>query len=399
MLDSCLVDVKKYIVVILIIAAFGFPKIIKASGKYNLVPDRKIKNVIIFIGDGMGSAHVTISKFNSLGPEGRLEIEKMPVTGLVNTYSADNWVTDSAGGATALSTGYKTKNSMDSVTPDSIPKQTIFEAARNQRRMVTGLVSTSSITDATPACFVAHSVNRNLHEDIAQQIINSGTNIIMGGGRKYFYPANINGGVRADNKNLIDSAFAKGYVFVHDSLSLSKVYDGKVIGLFNDDGLQTHYPEPSLALMTKKAIDILSKNDNGFMLMVEGSQIDWAGHANNLNEMIRQTLLFDNAVKEGLTYAVQNGNTLVIVTADHETGGITLTSKDRADEKSFGVKWSTDGHTGIPVPIYAYGPHALKFTGILDNTDIPKIISSLLEIELSNRNNESIISTKTTGSK
>ena len=348
--------------------------------KYPMMPDKPVKNVIIFIGDGMGSAQVTVTRYNTFGPEYRLEIEKMPVIGLVNTYSADDYVTDSAAGATAMATGHKTKNGMDGMTPDSLPKETIFEAALREKKMSTGLVCTSSITDATPACFVVHVPYRHMDDEIADQIINSNTKIIMGGGRKYFRPVGTDDGSRKDNRNLIDSAKVMGYSFVTDSASLASAPDGKILGLFSPDGMTTRSPEPALADMTKKALKILSKDDNGFILMVEGSQIDWGGHTNNLDYVIRQTLLFDDAVKEGLKFAQDDGSTLVIVTADHETGGIALTSKDRKSDKSFGVKWATDGHTGIPVPIYAFGPHAIQFTGMMENTDIPKIIASLLNL-------------------
>ena len=352
--------------------------------KYPMMPDKPVKNVIIFIGDGMGSAQVTVTRYNTFGPEYRLEIEKMPVIGLVNTYSADDYVTDSAAGATAMATGHKTKNGMDGMTPDSLPKETIFEAALREKKMSTGLVCTSSITDATPACFVVHVPYRHMDDEIADQIINSNTKIIMGGGRKYFRPVGTDDGSRKDNRNLIDSAKVMGYSFVTDSASLASAPDGKILGLFSPDGMTTRSPEPALADMTKKALKILSKDDNGFILMVEGSQIDWGGHANNLDYVIRQTLLFDDAVKEGLKFAQNDGSTLVIVTADHETGGIALTSKDRKSDKSFGVKWATDGHTGIPVPIYAFGPHAIQFTGMMENTDIPKIIASLLNLSFLN---------------
>ena len=347
------------------------------NDRYPIVSDKKIKNVIIFIGDGMGSPQVTVSSYSKYKTNGSLEIEKMPVVGLVKTHAADDWITDSASGATAIATGYKTNVGMVGVTPDSIVKETIFETAI-KHGMKTGLVATSHITDATPACFATHVPERGMKNEIAEQLIHSKVNVILAGGLSYFIPQNEEGSEREDNKNLIEEAQKLGYTFVKDTASFADVEKGNLIGLFSNGGLSTNPPEPSLADMTKKALQLVGNSETGFMLMVEGSQIDWRGHSNDLEGVIRQTLLFDDAVKVGLNFAKENGETLVLVTSDHETGGITLTGDNRDDDFSFNVKWGTKGHTGIPVPIYAFGPHAIKFTGILDNTDIYKITSSLL---------------------
>jgi alkaline phosphatase len=306
-----------------------------------------------------------------------LEIEKMPVVGLVKTHAANNWITDSASGATAIATGHKTNVGMVGVTPDSVVKETIFETAI-KHGMKTGLVVTSHITDATPACFVTHVPARGMKNEIAEQLIHSKVNIILGGGLSYFIPKSEDGSEREDDKNLIEEAEKLGYNFTDDTTSFAEIKEGNLIGLFNKGGLITNPPEPSLADMTQKALQLIGDSEKGFILMVEGSQIDWRGHSNDLEGVIKQTLLFDDAVKVGLDFAKENGETLILVTADHETGGITLTGDDRENDFSFGVKWATKHHTGIPVPVYAFGPHAIEFTGILDNTDIYKIVSSLL---------------------
>lgn len=349
--------------------------------KYPIKQVGKVKNIIIFIGDGMGSPQLTVASYFKNKTHGSLEIEKMPVVGLVKTHAENDWITDSASGATALATGHKTNVGMVGVTSDSLAKETIFEAGK-KKGMKTGIVVTSHITDATPACFVAHVPQRGMRNEIAAQIIHSQLDVILGGGYEYFIPQTVKNSVREDDRNLIQEAKKLGYQFVKDTTSFAAIKSGSILGLFNNGGLTTNPPEPSISDMTRKAIHLLNNSDSGFLLMVEGSQIDWRGHANDLEGIIKQTLLFDEAVKVGLEFAKEDKETLVLVTADHETGGITLTGDDRDTPFSFRVKWGTGGHTAIPVPIYAFGPHAIEFTGVLDNTDIPKIISRLMNFDL-----------------
>jgi len=208
-------------------------------------------------------------------------------------------------------------------------------------------------------------------------------NVLFGGGREFFLPKSDPDSGRKDDTDLIAQAKQAGYMVVGNKAELQSIRYPHMLGLFQLEGLTTVAPEPSLALLTEKAIDVLGHANLssveptlGFFLMVEGSQIDWACHNNNAAGAARQTLLFDQAVEKAVEFALRDGNTLVIVTADHETGGMTLTT-----EKGNPVaNWSTRGHTGSPVPIWAIGPGAEHFAGVQDNTEIPKKIARLLDI-------------------
>lgn len=355
---------------------------------YPLTSATKVKNVILCIGDGMGINTVTLAGTTIGGPGGKLNIERLPVSGLARTYSADSLVTDSAAAGTALATGVKTKNGMVGMNPNEKGYCTILEAARD-KGMATGLVVTCTMSHATPASFGSHVNSRKLEPAIAEQLIANRINVLFGGGRKYFLPQSVPGSGRKDDLDLIAQAREAGYTYVETPCELRSAHDSHVLGLFQLDALKTAGPEPTLAQMTQKAIRLLKRTSResslgtkGFFLMVEGSQIDWECHSNKANAAIRQTLLFDQAVEAAVNFALKDGHTLVIVTADHETGGVTLVgggSEDKADTE-LGVKWSTKGHTGGPVGIWALGPGATRFAGVQENTDIPKKIAQLLGI-------------------
>lgn len=342
---------------------------------------KKVKNIIIFIGDGMGLAQVAASSYKLNGIDGKFEMEKFPITGLVKTHAADKLITDSASGATAMSTGYKTNVGMVGMTPDSLSKKTIFEAAIG-KGIKTGLVVTSHITDATPSSFIAHVPQRSMQNEIAEQMVNSELTVILGGGKSRFIPEENKGSEREDNKNLILDAIDNGFDYVDSREALNESKSDRLLGLFAMNGFEFNEKEPTLAEMTEKAIEILSQNDDPFVLMVEGSQIDWRGHDNDFEGVVKQTKLFDDAIKVGRKFAENHTGTLVIVTADHETGGLTLTDEHEDGDLNSGISWSTGGHTAIPVPIFSYGQNAQEFTGVLDNTDIAKRISSILELNL-----------------
>jgi len=350
---------------------------------YPLTTARKVRNVIFCIGDGMGLGQVTLARLRAVGPAGKLHMERLPVSGFIRTHSANRLVTDSAAAGTAMASGIKTKNGMIGQAPDGSPYRTILEAAQ-ARGMATGLVATSAITHATPASFASHVKGRKMEADVAEQLIANRVNVLLGGGRKFFLPkSNPNSG-RKDERDLLAEARDAGYVYVETAEQLRSVNAPYLLGLFQHKGLTTVAPEPMLALMTRKAIECLrnatgmsSGSNKGFFLMVEGSQIDWACHSNDAESCVRQTLLFDEAVKAAIDFALADGHTLVLVTADHETGGLTLHDGDTKEAK---VKWSTKGHTGTPVPLFALGPNAEQFAGVYDNTEIPKRLAPLLGI-------------------
>ncbi len=352
---------------------------------YPLTDTKKIRNVILCIGDGMGLSQITLASMKAGGATGRLCLERMPVTGLVRTYSASSRVTDSAAAATAMATGIKTNNGMIGRTPGGQAYQTILEAVK-AKGMTTGLVATSTITHATPASFASHVDSRATEAAIAEQLIANRVNVLLGGGRKYFLPRSDPNSARKDDRDLIAEARQAGYAYVTTERELHSAHSTDILGLFQFDSLTTIAPEPNLACLTRKAIQVLtgrnsksSRAKGGFFLMVEGSQIDWACHDNDAGKAIRQTLLFDQAVQVAVDFALEDGHTLVIVTADHETGGLTLPAGSKTSPDP-AVRWSTKGHTSTPVPIGALGPRASIFAGMQDNTDIARKIAQLLRI-------------------
>ena len=338
-----------------------------------LVESTTVKNIILIIGDGTGLAQITSGQYALVGPDGLLHLQTMPVTGIVKTHSSDNLITDSASGATAYSCGLKTYNGAIAVNPDKTPCTTILELAE-EKGLSTGLVSTSSITHATPASFASHVESRNMEEEIAVQFLNSGTEVFLGGGLEFF-----SADQRSDSRDLAAEFEEEGYKLLFDEEDLNSTNSDRLLGLFAADGLERVDGEPSTAKMTSKALEVLSKDDDGFFLMVEGSQIDWGGHGNNAEYVIREVEDFDNAVKAALDFAQEDGETLVVLTADHETGGMTL-QRQQADGDSLEIYWTTGYHTGVPVPLMAYGPRATEFMGWRDNTYVGQKLSELLGV-------------------
>ncbi|MGE5395228.1 MAG: alkaline phosphatase [Candidatus Saccharibacteria bacterium] len=328
---------------------------------------KRPKNVILMIGDGMGVAQV----FAGLTANGgHLFLDNFKCVGFSKTQSADNYITDSAAGGTALSTGKKTYNGAIAVSTDTVPIKTILEMAED-KNMATGLVSTSAITHATPASFIAHQGSRGSYEDIAADFLKSNIDVFIGGGYKHF-------ALRADKRDLTKELEKKGYQVLRNMDDIAKVKSGKLAGLTADEHNEV-YPKRKMDLpvSTQTAVNILSQNKNGFFMMVEGSQIDWGGHANNTIYIVNEMLDFDRAIGKALEFASKDGETLIIVTADHETGGMALTGGDMATGKvKAAYVWGD--HTAVMVPVFAYGPGAENFTGIMENTDIAKRIIKLL---------------------
>lgn len=320
----------------------------------------KAKNVILLIGDGMGVTQIYAAMSVA---EGALHMEEFKHIGLHKTYSANDYITDSGAGGTALATGVKTNNSSIGVDPMGNPLKNILDYAF-ENQLATGLVSTSSITHATPASFIAHEKNRNDYENIARDFLDFDIDVFIGGGKVHF--AN-----RKDSLNLIDSLLIKGYHVIDGYENIDVDLEGK-LAVFT---AEKHNPEfregrgDMLPVSTKKAIEFLNKKNKGFFLMVEGSQIDWGGHDNDIEYVITETMDFDKAVGEALEFAKKDGETLVIVTADHECGGLTITDGSLKD-KTIVANFSTDNHTPVLVPVFAYGPGAENFGGIYENTDV-----------------------------
>lgn len=325
------------------------------------------KNIILLIGDGMGVSHI---QAGLTANKGHLFLENFKHMGLSKTHSSDDYITDSAAGGTAIAAGVKTYNGAIGVDPEKNPVKTILEKAED-KGLATGLVSTSAITHATPASFIAHQPDRNLYEDIAADFLKTDIDVFIGGGYDHF--AN-----RKDGQNLVEKLKENGYTVEQNIEKIKKVKKGKLAGLTapKHNGRLEERGD-MLEIATETALNILNHNKKGFFLMVEGSQIDWGGHAGSTIYIVEDMLDFDQTVGKALEFAAQNGETLVIVTADHETGGLAILNGDYNNGMVAG-EFTTGGHTGLMVPIFAYGPGAKKFTGIMDNTDINKKMEELL---------------------
>jgi alkaline phosphatase len=333
-----------------------------SAGKMSSSRFPEVKNVILLIGDGMGLAHVYAAMTVSDSP---LNIQRTTATGIQKNNSSNNYITDSAASGTAIATGNKTNNGAIGVNAEGTRVKSILEIAEENGK-ATGLVSTSSLTHATPASFIAHQSSRGSYEDIAADFLRTDVDVIIGGGYDHFAK-------RKDGKNLIDTLKAKGYEITTTIDQVRNSSAPKLAGFtapvhnpYRLKGRGNMLPEA-----TAKAIEILSKDKKGFFLMVEGSQIDWAGHANAADTLVDETIDFDKAVGVALDFAERAGNTLVIVTADHETGGVTLVGGD-VKTKTTKLSFSVKDHTAVMIPVFTFGPGAQRFSGIYDNTDIFK---------------------------
>ena len=313
----------------------------------------KAKNIILAVGDGAGLNQVMLSRLAIGGMDHKLSIDQLPYHGISLTHSYNNIYTDSAAAATSWATGHKTKNRYLSIDVNKEKLQTITEML-SKKSYISGLVATSSITHATPAAFYAHIDSRYKYSEIAEQLIDSPINIAMGGGLEFFDIEKIE-----DSHHILTNK---------KSFNLNFNDSKKVIGLFDNDGIYRDTDKPTQREMTDFTLKYLNKNQcNGFFLMTEGSQIDWAAHDNNANEMIAEFRDFDLTIKDLINFVTQNKETLLIITADHETGGLQILKQE---DDSVIVQWGTGSHTSIPVGVYTYGPAAELFNGVMDNTDI-----------------------------
>ncbi|MCX7884517.1 MAG: alkaline phosphatase [Caloramator sp.] len=435
------------------------------------VEQKKVRNVIFMLGDGMGVAHTTLSRWYK---GSNLAMDEI-VTGLIRTYGADSVITDSAPAATAYACGIKSDDKFIGVYPEKIilptekavdekdaykPVANVLEGAKLLGKS-TGLVSTCQFPHASPAGFSSHVSNRSLYNDIAMQQVYQGIDVVFGGGKQYLVPDIEKG--RKDGNNLIEVLKNMGYDFVEDTQSMKNTKANKVWGIFAEDSMdydidRDKAKQPSLLEMTQKAISILNRNNKGFFLFVEGSEIDWASHANDPVGVISDTLAFDNAVKYALDFAKKDGNTLVIVVSDHDNGGLSIGNSstnstypslplskvieplkkakytanyvekllnanrsnivevmrdyygitDLTQDEIESIKnaksgyfnyvvgpiiskracigWTTTGHSGNDVALYAYGPYAPK--GLVENTDLANIMAKAMGFDLKDVNDE-----------
>lgn len=333
----------------------------------------KAKNVILLIGDGTGLSQISSAfYFKKTSPH----YARFKHIGLIKTSSSRQVITDSAAGATAFASGVKTYNGAVGIADDSTEVKTLVEIASLQN-IKTGVIATSSIQHATPASFYAHVINRGLYEDISADMVVSDIDFFAGGGRDFFNK-------RKDGKNLLAELETKGFAIDTTALgTFSEIQKhSKMAFLLADEHMNPTAKgrDDFLPKATELGIQFLTKDTTkaNFFIMIEGSQIDWGGHANDADYLISELIDFDNAIGKALDFAEKDGNTLVIVTADHETGGFTLasTNKKNEDGKSYSDyneitgTFSTGGHSATLIPVFAFGPGAESFSGIYENTEI-----------------------------
>lgn len=333
----------------------------------NTQPDAK--NVILMIGDGMGLTQMSSIYFRDVP---KVHFEEMTHIGLIKTWSADAKITDSAASATAYAAGIKTYNGAIGVDADTVRVPSIVERI-SPNGVTTALLATSSITHATPAAFYAHAASRNMHESIATQLLRSDIDFFAGGGLQYFT-------AREDGRDLFSQLDKHGFEADSTALLPEEALDNtrKYGFLLEADGLMSILEGRGdfLPDATSLALAYLQKKGQPFFMMVEGSQIDWGGHDNAPEYLMTEVEDFNKTLGRVLDFARADGNTLVVVTADHETGGFALSSGD--DYNSLNGTFSTGGHTATLIPVYAFGPGAEAFTGIYQNTAIyDKILEAI----------------------
>lgn len=368
--------------------------------------EQKPKNVIYLIGDGMGFGAVSSLLLSENGETG---FEMAPVIGLNETCSANNYVTDSPAGGTALATGTRTCNGFLGVGPDSVQLESILKKAQKMGKK-TGIVVNTTLTEATPGAFYAGVTSRKESYKIAEQFTESGVDVAIGAGLSAF----IN---RPDSVDMTAVLIEKGYDVYLDWKSVLDTESEKFVGILDmgdvhrrnksrnttasaAEGAEvclaarlaasegkvdtTRFSEPTeyLHKACNKALSVLEKDaPNGFFLMIESAIIDGYGHNNDSEGMIEEMKEFDQTLKTLIAYVNKHPNTLLVVTADHETGGTGVTYKSHAINQPEGLhlNFSTKGHTGTVVPIFAYGAGAAKFSGIFQNRELPAMIEELIK--------------------
>jgi alkaline phosphatase len=335
---------------------------------------KKPSKVVFLIGDGMGLAQITGAMADF---KGQNAFERFTIIGLSKTASADNYVTDSGAGATVFSIGKKTKNGAIGVDSAGKEYMGLFERLKEQE-WGTAVVVTSSITHATPAAFYAHVPSRKSQEEIAEFMIRKNCDIAIGGGKKFFTQ-------RKDQRNLFTELNELGYTIAIDT-NLLQIDAKRLIYTVADDDVKTMQAGRGDFLLnaTKLAQTNLNKYYKKSFIMVEGSQIDWGGHDNNFEYMKAELLDFNKVLNAVLDEAERDGNTLVIVTADHETGGLSLL-ENKDNKATFIPTYASKNHSGIMVPVFAYGPGATEFAGIYENTAIYFKLLKLLNLKANDK--------------
>lgn len=328
-------------------------------------PVKKAKNVILMIGDGMGLTQISAGLYSN---NNKLNLEQFTDIGLHKSYASNNLITDSAAGATAFASGEKTYNGAIGVDPDTNRLITILEEAE-ALGMPTGLVATSTIVHATPASFISHVKSRQMYEEIAAQFLDTEVDYFVGGGKKYFDRR------ENDDRNILKELEDKGYQvshFIEKDFNKIQINPNKNFAYLTSDSdpLKVSQGRDYLEEASTRGVDFLDQRsqEKGFFMMIEGSQIDWGGHANDSDYIISEMIEFDRTIGAILDFAKKDGETLIIVTADHETGGYAINPGSKMGNIIPG--FTTDSHTGALIPVFAFGPGSELFSGIYENTAI-----------------------------
>lgn len=332
-----------------------------------------IKNVIIILGDGIGINQVLASRLMIYGPEGKMYCERFPVTGQSNTVpDDDNYITDSGAGATALSTGYKTGRGMIGMSRDSVIRPSLTELFRDAGYS-TGVISTGQLSDATPAGFSVKTVSRKLKQQVAADMSNTGINIFLG--NSFAFDDKVHNG-----KSASELALDRGYDVIRTKKDFLNSNSERIIALIDSMDIvkevKNKANQLTLADVTNKSIQLLNRNDKGFFLMIEEDGTDEYCHNHDIIGLTTQMKQMDDAIKAAVDFAKKDGKTLVIVTSDHETGGLVIVEANRKT-RMMTAAWSTGDHSPQPVPVYAIGPYSYYLTGHYENTHIPRTIAKI----------------------
>ncbi len=333
-------------------------------------PQRRARGVVLVIADGMGISHLFAARAELVGPAGKLFVETLPTTGWLTTYAERSMYTDSAASAAAMATGQKTAPALLALDGDGQHLRTVVEAA-NEAGLATGLITDSYVLDATPAAFVAHARRRD-YGLIAEHVAAAGLDLIAG-----------TVGSEAAWAGTLSSALAENEITVVDDLPAWKITldaSTPVAGLFPSESIADPDRAPSLLDLATSGLARLVREPDGFFLLVETEEVDSGAHRGDLRRVISGIRALDDVVREVVTIARREGDVLVIVTSDHETGGLGLTGGTEGTPML--VRWATSSHTAEPVPVFAFGPDAEKLSGVHDNTDVAHVIAGALGLDL-----------------
>lgn len=336
--------------------------------------DAEVRNVILLLADGLGLPHIVAGRSELVGLNGRLTFERMPVVSWFTTHEASSLITDSAAGGTVLASGEKTDLGALSQSPEGRPLRTLVEAAQ-EAGMAAGLVTDTYIWDATPAAFLVHVASRRERLEVMSQIGRSGAELVIGEWSSSLSAED------EDGRAIVADLTRQGYTVAGTWEELRAIEAGRrVAGLLAPGVIPDPDRGPSQAELADFALGRLAEEGEGFFLLVEVEETDTASHRREFPRLIAGIRSLDEVAKRALDFARRDRSTLVLLTADHETGGLSLLSG--RDGEKLGIHWSTYSHSGAPVPLYAYGPGARRFSAVRDNTEVAAILAELLGLRL-----------------